>query len=84
MDLVFLALATQVLFFHSLTMPILTMHLIGNSTCLKGAIQDHHDPIVFIWYVKRVKMVEQVPKMQLLKNLHVSHGNIRSYIILFF
>ena len=29
---------------HSLTMPILAMHLIGNSTCLSVVIQDHYGP----------------------------------------
>ena len=32
----------------SLTVPILAMHLIGNSTCLRGAIQDHYGPLVSI------------------------------------
>ena len=35
---------------HSLTMPILAMLLTGNSTgnstCLRGAIQDHYGPLV--------------------------------------
>ena len=26
-------------------MPILAMHLIGNKTCLSGAIQDHYGPL---------------------------------------
>ena len=29
-------------------MPILAMHLIGNSTCLRGAIQDHYGPLVIV------------------------------------
>ena len=28
-------------------MPILTMHIIGKSKCSRGAIQDHHGPLVF-------------------------------------
>ena len=35
---------------HSLDMPILTMHLIGNSTCLRGAIQDHYGPLFFFFF----------------------------------
>ena len=31
---------------HGLSMPILAMHLIGNSTRLRGAIQDHYGPLV--------------------------------------
>ena len=31
---------------HRLTMQILDMHLIGNSTCFRGAIQDHFAPSV--------------------------------------
>ena len=31
---------------HSLTMPILAMHIIYNSTCLRRSIQDHYGPLV--------------------------------------
>ena len=31
---------------HSLTMPILAMHLTGNSICLRGAIKDHYGSVV--------------------------------------
>ena len=38
---------------HSLTMPILAMHLIGNSTCLSVVIQDHYGPVkVIVLYVE--------------------------------
>ena len=35
---------------HCLIMPVLAMHLISNSTCLRGAIQGHYGSLVFLIY----------------------------------
>ena len=53
-------------------MPILAMHFIGNSTCLRGAIQDHYGPLVLIVYLSS--------KAQISFKSHVlqSQGNLES------
>ena len=39
-------------------MPMLAMHLTGNSSCLRGTIQDHHGPfVIFVKYISNAGLV---------------------------